>query len=523
MMVLWFVAIPLVGGLAAWASGRLHAHWPRWVALAALTVNLLLCLWLVVTQTASPAGSKTGAWLLEVDYPWIPAFGIHFHLAVDGLSLILILLTNFLGIVAVACSWTEITHQRGLFFGNLLGVLAGIIGVFTALDLFLFYFFWELMMVPMFLLIVIWGHANRIYAGIKFFLFTQISGLLMLAAIVGLYWVHGRTTGHYTFGYPALLNTAMSSDTAMVLMLGFLAAFAVKLPVFPLHTWLPDAHTEAPTAGSVVLAGLLLKTGAYGLIRFVVPLFPFAAKTFAPIGMALAVVGIIYGAVLAFSQTDLKRLVAYTSVSHMGFVMLAVFAWQQLALQGAVIQIICHGISTGALFVLVGVLQERLHTRDLNTMGGLWRQAPRMGGIFTFFALASLGLPGLGNFVGEFLILMGVYPVSLTWTVIAALGLITAAVYALWVVQNAFHGPAGQSAGAMRDLSVRETATLSIMAAAIVWIGLYPQPILNTFQPTMNALLGATPVHTTTAPANPPSGQTPHLFHATYGDAHAVR
>jgi NADH-quinone oxidoreductase subunit M len=493
MILVWLIGIPVAGGLLAWLAGNYWSGSSRWVALGGLILNLIISLVLVLPGTGPIIPGLNGPWLIDMNVPWIPWFGIRFHLAADGLSLVLILLTNFLGIVSVACSWTEIAERTGFFYFNLMWVLAGIIGVFTALDLFLFYFFWELMMVPMFLLIAIWGHENRTYAAIKFFLFTQISGLLMLAAIIGLYFVHGRSTGTYTFDYPALIGTVMSPRTSMWLMLGFLIAFAVKLPAFPVHCWLPDAHTEAPTAGSVILAGLLLKTGAYGLLRFVIPLFPDAAKAFAPAAMFLAVIAILYGALLAFSQTDLKRLVAYTSVSHMGFVLLAVFAWNDLALQGAVIQIICHGLSTGALFVLVGIMQERLHTRDINRMGGLWAAVPRMGGMAMVFALASLGLPGMGNFVGEFLILIGAYPISRPMTILAALGLVSATVYSLWIMQQAFHGTDKEKRH-IRDLSKRETATLGAMMVILLWLGLYPQPVFKTTRPALNHLQQIAPI-----------------------------
>jgi NADH-quinone oxidoreductase subunit M len=343
------------------------------------------------------------------------------------------------------------------------------------------------MLVPMYFLIALWGHENRVYAAVKFFLFTQLSGLLMLIAIVALYFIHGSATGTYTFDYPQLLGTSMAPSTALWLMLGFAVAFAVKLPAVPFHTWLPDAHTEAPTAGSVILAGLLLKTGAYGLLRFVLPLFPTASREFASFAMILGVVGILYGAILAFAQTDLKRLVAYTSVSHMGFVLLGVFAGNDLALQGAVIQMICHGISTGALFILVGALQERIHTRDIGRMGGLWAAVPRMGGVGLLFALASLGLPGLGNFVGEFLILLGVYQKSVSLSALAAVGLVPATIYSLWLVQAVFHGGTRQ-AWELSDLSAREMAMMTALIAALVWLGLYPQPVLSTAEHALNRL-----------------------------------
>ncbi|MGH8067792.1 MAG: NADH-quinone oxidoreductase subunit M [Candidatus Entotheonellia bacterium] len=487
MILAWLIIIPAAGGFLAWFLGRWHDRWPRWIALLALTINLIILLILWVQHFGQVAIANVGPWLIELDRPWIPQFGISLHLALDGLSLILVLLTTFLGITAVAASWREIEARVGFFHFNLLWVLAGIIGVFLALDLFLFYFFWEMMLVPMYFLIALWGHENRVYAAVKFFLFTQLSGLLMLVAIVGLYFIHGQSTGTYTFDYMQLLGTAMPTSTAMWLMLGFLIAFAVKLPVVPLHTWLPDAHTEAPTAGSVILAGLLLKTGAYGLLRFVVPLFPQAAVDFAPVAMALAVIGILYGALLAFAQTDLKRLVAYTSISHMGFVLLGVFAWNELALQGVVMQIVCHGISTGALFILVGALQERTHTRDLRRLGGLWSTVPRLGGVTLLFALASLGLPGLGNFVGEFLVLIGTYRVNTLMTILAALGLVTATIYALRMIQRTFHGP---NAGGWQlpDGSAREMAMMAAMVAAIVWLGLYPQPVLDTAKQSLHHL-----------------------------------
>jgi NADH-quinone oxidoreductase subunit M len=414
----------------------------------------------------------------------------------------MVALTVFLGIMSVAISWTEIRERVGFFHLNLLFILAGISGVFLSLDLFLFYFFWELMLVPMYFIISIWGHENRIYAAIKFFIFTQLSGLLMLLSILGIYFVHAHNTGVYTFDYPDLLGTPMGSSTAFWLMMGFFIAFVVKLPAVPVHTWLPDAHTEAPTAGSVVLAGLLLKTGAYGLIRFLVPLFPQAAYSIVPAAMILGVIGILYGAILAFAQRDLKRLVAYTSVSHMGFVLLGVFAWNELGLQGAVMQILSHGVSTGALFMLVGALQERIHTRDMDVMGGLWERIPRMGAVVLFFALASLGLPGLGNFLAEFFVLLGTYRVSVTLTSIATLGLVFATVYSLWIVQQAFHGEKRRD-WSVRDLSLREMTLMFFMILSLVWLGLFPKPVLDISRP---ALIGLQNVSGMTEPARATEG-----------------
>jgi NADH-quinone oxidoreductase subunit M len=489
MILAWLIAIPLTGGAAAWAAARWNPVAARWVALGAAAGGFVVSL---VTWAQSGAFSllpRASSWIAELDVPWVPQFGIHFHLALDGLSLLLVVLTFFLGIVGVLSSWTEIRTAVGFFHFNLLWILAGIVSVFLAVDLFLFYFAWELMLVPMYFLIALWGHERRIYAAVKFFIFTQLSGLLMLLSILGLYFKHHAATGVYTFQLRELMSTPMDPVTGMWLMLGFFVAFAVKLPVFPVHTWLPDAHTEAPTAGSVILAGLLLKTGAYGMIRFVVPLFPGPARELAPVAMLLAVTGILYGAILAFGQNDLKRLVAYTSVSHLGFVLLGVFTWNRLALQGAVLTMICHGLSTGALFFLVGALQERLHSRDMDRMSGLWATAPRLGGASLFFAMASLGLPGLGDFVGEFLVLIGAFYASVPMAVIASLGVLGATFYGLKIIQRAFHVPNLRN-WKFSDLSWREMTVVAALALALIWLGLYPKPVTSTFAGAMEGFEG---------------------------------
>ncbi|HTF61560.1 MAG TPA: NADH-quinone oxidoreductase subunit M [Edaphobacter sp.] len=476
------IMILIVGGIASWIVARRSPDAARWIALVSVMVDLVMCLGIWIVQP----GQTPERWRMECNFAWIPQFGIRFHLAVDGLSLTLLLLTYFLGVMAVLSSWTEIREKVGFFHFNLLWVLAGITGVFMAVDLFVFYLFWELMLVPMYFLIGIWGHERRIYAATKFFLFTQLSGLLMLIAIVALAVLHHQSTGVYTFDYQQLLHTSLSPRAARLLMLGFLIAFAVKLPAFPFHTWLPDAHTEAPTAGSVVLAGLLLKTGAYGLIRFVLPLFPGPSRELAPLMMTIGVVGILYGAVLAVGQTDLKRLVAYTSVSHMGFVLLGIFAGNQIALEGAVVQMVSHGISTGALFILAGLLQERLHTRELSQMGGLWETMPALSGAGLVFAMASLGLPGLGDFVGEFLVLLGTYRSNARLAIFATLGLLAATLYGLRFAQGVFQGP-NRHHWTLPDMRPREWAVLGLMMICLVWIGLYPHPVLNTIRPGLAA------------------------------------
>jgi NADH-quinone oxidoreductase subunit M len=497
MILAALILIPFVGGLVAWAiAGRSHAA-ARWLSLAAMAAVIVLAL-----AGASGTSANSGRWLAETRWPWIPQLGISIHLALDGLSLLLVLLVGLLGMMAVGASWTEIERRVGFFHFNLLWALAALVGLFLAVDLFLFFFFWEMVLVPMYFVIALWGHENRFYAAIKFFLFTQFSGLVMLLAILGLYFVHAGQAEEYTFDYERLLGTSTTGPTAMLLLLGFVVGFAVKLPAVPLHAWLPDAHTEAPTGGSVILAGLLLKAGAYGLLRFAVPLFPAAAAQFAPWAMAIGVAGILHGALLAFGQEDLKRLVAYTSISHMGFVMLGVFARNELALQGVVIQILCHGLSTGALFIIAGALQERLHTREMGRMGGLYAGLPRMGNATLLFSLGGLGLPGLGNFVGEVLILLGTYQRSPAAAAVAALGLIVSTVYSLWVIQRAFHGPT-QRERLPHDLTGREMAMLGALAAALVWLGVYPRTALETSRPAIERLSTGTPAQTRKAQLAP--------------------
>ena len=492
MLLANLILILLLGGALAWWSQRLGDHWPRLISIGVILADLFYLLvslagiglhdFTMVLSVNDPS-----SWLLSYRLDWIPRFGIRFELAMDGLSLVLVILTLVLGAISVVSSWNEANERQGFFQANILWTLAGVVGVFLALDLFLFFLFWEVMLVPMYLLIAIWGHEGRAYASMKFFIFTQFSGLLMLVAIVVLAIVHHGATGQWSFSYFDLLDSPLDRGLATWLMLGFFIAFVVKLPGFPFHTWLPDAHTQAPTAGSVILAGILLKTGAYGLIRFTVPLFPEAASSFAPIAMLLGVAGIIYGAVLAFGQTDFKRLVAYSSVSHMGFVLLGVFAWNDLALQGAVMQMVAHGFSTAALFMIAGALQQRLHTRDMDKMGGLWHDMPRMGAVALFFAMASLGMPGLGNFVAEFLVLLGLFRVNPWMTAAAALGLITAAIYSLIMMQRAFYGKP-QERPRLPDFGRLEMTAMAVMIVALVWLGVYPQPVLDLVQPVIDSL-----------------------------------
>ncbi|MBS1211750.1 MAG: nuoM [Proteobacteria bacterium] len=470
MILIWLIAVPLIGGGLAWFAERFGDNLPRWTALLALVIAAVL------TATLFGAPETGQQWIAQLSLPWIPRFGVSFHLAADGLSLLLITLTVFLGIIALGCSWTEIKERKGFFHFNLLWTVAGVIGVFLALDLLLFFFFWEIMLIPMYFLISIWGHENRAYAAMKFFIFTQVSGLLMLIAILALVFLHRRSSGVLSFDYLALLDSGLSVEATRWVMLGFFLAFTVKLPSVPFHTWLPDAHTQAPTGGSVLLAGVLLKTGAYGLLRFVVPLFPEASREFAPIAMTLGAISILYAAKLAFAQSDLKRLIAYTSVSHMGFVLLGVFSFNVWATQGAVMTMLAHGISAAALFMIAGALQDRLHTREMGEMGGFWALAPRLGALTLFFSVAALGMPGLGNFIGEFLVLLGAWRASIPVTAVAALGLVGAPIYALIVMQKVFHGPPAAKAPA--DFVLRESGLMAAMLLASLWLGLYPQPML---------------------------------------------
>ena len=504
MSLLLLTVLPLVGGLLSWAVARRSAKAAQWTGLATSLAGLGLALGLwgryfgggaeAASGGGVAGGSGLGSYFSEFDVSWIPQAGIRFHLAADGLALIMVALTFALVSLALLASWKKESGRVGLFHLHILWAASALVGVFLAADLFLFYFCFEMMLVPFYFLIAIWGHEQRRRAAMKFFIYTQVGGLLMLVSIVALYIIHGRQTGVYTFDYLELIGTSLSDSTGMLLMLGFFAAFAIKLPAVPLHGWLPDAHSQASTAGSVMLAGLLIKVGAYGMLRFLYPLFPQASSDFAGVAMALGVAGILYGAVLAFAQTDLKRMVAYTSISHMGFVLLGIFAWNELALQGVVLQIVCHAFSTGGLFIVAGSLEERLGTRDLGGMGGLWASMPRLGGFGMFLAMAALGLPGLGNFVAEFLILLGTFQVNRPAAIIAALGLVAATVYSLWLIQRVFHGRGpkpveGEASGAHWALSVREVVMFVACVVVILWIGLYPQTLVRTTQPTTDYLL----------------------------------
>ena len=495
MILVWLMLILFAGGIAAWLAESRGAEHPRAIALAAILLDVLLVILMLVAPEAIGLGTadtvaqlgQPGEWLVLYQADWIPRFGVSFLFGVDGLGLLLVALTVILGLVSLGAAWGEIHERSGFFYFNLLWTLAGVIGVFTALDLFLFFFFWEVMLIPMYFIIAIWGHENKEYAAMKFFIFTQVSGLLMLVCILALVFLHYQASGTLSFSYFDLLGTELASDVGMLVMLGFFIAFATKLPAVPIHNWLPDAHSQAPTAGSVILAGILLKTGAYGLIRFTIPLFPEASAAFAPTAMTLGVISILYTAKVAFAQTDLKRLIAYTSVSHMGFVLLGVYAWNAQGVQGAVMTMLAHGFSAAALFMIAGGIQHRLHTRDMDQMGGLWGLAPKLSFMALFFTVAAVGMPGLGNFVGEFLVLLGSFQVSSAAAAAAALGLIVAAVYSLIVIQKVFHGKNTHN-HVMSDLSTMEFLCFALMMLGLLWMGLYPQSMLDMAEPTLRSL-----------------------------------
>ena len=449
-------------------------------ALAAAVIIFLFSLGLIGPTLAAPAG-----WSFENNVSWIESPAIRYHTGIDGVSLWLILLATFLTPISMLASWNYITDRVAPFYAYLLLLEFGLIGVFMSLDLFLFYVFWEICLVPMFLLIGIYGHDRRIYAAVKFFLYTMAGSVLMLIAIIYLY---GKAGG--TFDYTEILTKMhngqlrLDSTEQMWLFLAFFIAFAIKVPLFPLHTWLPDAHVEAPTAGSIMLAALMLKMGTYGLLRFCLPLFPQAAFNMRGPIIALAIIGIIYGALVALVQPNMKKLVAYSSVSHLGFVVLGLFTFTQAGVDGAVYIMLAHGISTGALFMLVGYLYERNHSLDIKAYGGVATPAPNLSIVFLITTLASVGMPLLNNFVGEFLVLQGAAQVNIWWAVFAGLGVILSACYMLWLYQRAFFGPATHELSHhMPDLNLRDWVTVVPLIALMVWMGIYTQ----TFLPSINA------------------------------------
>ncbi|GAB4501941.1 MAG: NADH-quinone oxidoreductase subunit M [Anaerolineales bacterium] len=476
---------PLLGVLALFFINGEQKNAIRWTALITSLLTFVISLWVLAQFNAANPDLQ-----LAAKYPWIQVAGwnIQFYLALDGLSILLVLLTTFLTPLAILSTWTAVQERVKDFMLFFLLLEVGMTGVFLAQDLFLFYIFWEFTLVPMYFLIGIWGGPRRLYASVKFFLYTMAGSILMLLAILWL----GINLG--TFSTPDLIGKVPAA-AQMVLFIAFAAAFAIKVPMWPLHSWLPDAHVEAPTAGSVILAGVLLKMGTYGFLRFNLSLFPEAARQAAPVIGVLAVIGIIYGALVSYSQTDVKKLVAYSSVSHLGFVMLGLFALNSQGVQGAILQMINHGLSTGALFLLVGMIYEQTHTREMAVYGGLWKITPLFGTFMLIVSLSSMGLPGLNGFVGEFTILLGAFGSqaygSYWFAILSAVGVILAAVYILYMFQKMFLGPAGEITKhhELKDLNWREIATIVPLLVFIFWIGLYPKPFFDLMAPAVDKLL----------------------------------
>lgn len=474
----------------------------KWLTFGLTLVNFLISLPLIW-------GTKATGFSFEVNKPWIAAINTNYHVAVDGLSLWLVILTTFIMPIAVISTWHAVEKRPTAFYAFLLLLESAMIGVFVSLDLLVFYLFFEASLVPMFFLIGIWGGKDRIYAAVKFFIFTALGSLLMLAAIISLYYLYasipGGTAGG-TFDFVVLSNAiemqtlVFAPQTGVLLFLAFALAFSIKVPLFPFHTWLPDAHTEAPTAGSVILAAVLLKMGTYGLMRFNFTLFPEASREFAPLFIVLAIIGIIYGALVAMVQPDVKRLVAYSSVAHMGFVILGMFSFTEWGMQGALYQMLNHGVSTGALFLLVGFLYERRHTRQISDFGGLANVMPLYATIFVITAMSSVGLPFLNGFVGEFLIMVGMWKSTIlsvtattNWnyiaTMLAGTGVIFAAVYLLWMIQRVFFGKVTNDKNrGLKDLSVREIGLIAPLVFLMVFMGVYPRPFLDMAKDSVNSI-----------------------------------
>jgi NADH-quinone oxidoreductase subunit M len=480
-LLTWTIFLPAFGGLLIFLLGRERAQAAKMIGMTVSLLTFAVSLFLYAGFDRS-----NGAFQFTELSVWISSLNITYSVGIDGMSLLLILLTTFLTPIALLSSWNSINKRIPLFVAMMLFLETGMLGIFGSLDLFLFYLFWEAMLIPMYFIIGIWGGENRIYAAVKFFLYTMVGSLLMLVAIIWL-GIYAGSLHHQTFNSELQFLYAISPSipvgVQVWMFLAFTLSFAIKVPIFPFHTWLPDAHVEAPTAGSVILAGVLLKMGTYGLLRFSLPLFPQAAILFAPYIATLAVIGIVYGALVSMVQTDMKKLVAYSSVSHLGFVVLGIFALTEEGLQGSILQMVNHGLSTGALFLLVGMIYDRRHTRQISEFGGLAKVIPVFSTIFMIVSLSSIGLPGLNGFVGEFLILLGSFtsPVFSRWfSIVAATGVILSAVYLLWMYQRVVFGPVTNAHNKnLKDLSIREIAVLVPILIFIVWIGIQPGTFLK--------------------------------------------
>jgi NADH-quinone oxidoreductase subunit M len=458
---------------------------PRLLALLAAGVNLLLSIALFRGFNPASAGMQ-----FKEQVDWIPDWGASYSLGVDGISLFMVLITTFMVFLALLSSWGEVERRSGLFSGFMLLMETGLLGIFLSLDLLLFYVFWEIMLIPMYFLIGLWGGEHRRYATVKLVIYTMGSSLLMLVAILFLYFLHHSQTGRYTFDIVQLYETTVTPTALLPMGLAFFVAFAVKSPLLPFHTWLPDAHAESPISGAVDITGLLIKTGAYAFLRFFLPLFPDFSASYAPLVVVMALLANLYGALVATAQDDLKRLIAYSSVSHVGLIILGIFVLNLQGIEGAILMMVSIALSSGALFIIVGMLHKRSRTKAISQLGGVWRDMPLMAGFFMFFTLAAVGIPGLCNFVGEFLIFVGAFRVNAIYGVIATFVVVLTAVYLLWMFWQVMLGPAPERARTWHDLSFMETVTLTLPALLVVLIGVYPKILLDRIEPSAVALLG---------------------------------
>ena len=498
------IALPMIGAALLLFFPRGADDAIRKFTLLVTIAEFLLSLAVVARFDVATAGMQ-----LVERAPWIPQYGISYIVGVDGISLWILMLTTFIMPITILSTWSAVTRNVKEFMVFMLVLETAMVGVFLATDLFLFYIFWELVLIPMYFLIGVWGGERRIYAAIKFFLYTFAGSVLMLVAIIALYFHHHAVTGVYTMDLMKLYELTIPVKLQLWLFAAFFLAFAFKVPMFPFHTWLPDAHVEAPTAGSVILAAVLLKMGTYGFLRFAMALFPVAAADWTPLIAVLAVIGIIYGALVAMVQKDVKKLVAYSSVSHLGFVMLGLFAFNLQGIEGAILQMVNHGISTGALFLIVGIIYERRHTRLISEFGGLSKVVPVFALCFMVVTLSSIGVPGTNGFVGEFLILLGAFKVQKWYAVVAATGVIFAAVYMLWMFQRVMFGKVTNEENLrLADMNGREVAYMLPLLLFILWIGVYPQPFLRRMDASVNAFVTRFEAKKQAALAGSPAGET---------------
>jgi NADH-quinone oxidoreductase subunit M len=477
--------VPLAGALLLLLVPKQNENAIRWIA------NLVAFIGFVVSVPLWFWYRPDGATFQFVERaPWIPSIGAEYFLGIDGLSALLVLLTTMMGSIAVLSSWTAITERLKEYYIFLLVLQTGMLGAFMSLDFLLFFLFWEVMLVPMYFLIGIWGSANRLYSAIKFFLYTLVGSVVMLLGILALYFYNHAQTGVYMFDVTQFHKLAIPYDLQWWVFLAFFLGFAIKVPMFPFHTWLPDAHTDAPTAGSVILAAVLLKMGTYGFLRFSLPILPDASKHFVPMMVVLSIIGIVYGALVAMAQKDWKRLVAYSSVSHMAMVMLGMFALNPVGVTGSIVQQLNHGISTGALFLIVGIVYERRHTREISEYGGLSKVMPVYAAVFLIMTMSSIGLPALNGFIGEFLILQGVFVANKAWAAFAASGVVLGAAYMLYLYQRTMFGKVENPKNErLLDLSHREFATFAPLIVLAVWMGLYPSPFLERLDPSVQHVI----------------------------------